>query len=96
MIYRGLPEKVLRKYRIELMELQERCINTYLIQRSVSLKNRRKFINLYHTYVSEKNILDYYNIPCWLLIQSMIKDTVSLLFRYINPNKSKKRKKKKV
>lgn len=84
-IYIPLPEKAIKKHREELLELHKRCIKTYLIQRGLKLRHREKFFRLYDIYVSERNILNYWNIPINLFVQALVKNTIDTFFKYTNP-----------
>ena len=84
--YQPLPERVLHKHREEILDLHKRCIKNYLIQRDLKYIYRKKFFRLYDYYISEKNILEYFNIPINLFVQALIKDTLDIFFRYTNPN----------
>lgn len=75
-----LPEKVYLKYLLELKHLHERCIKTYLISRGAKYSTRIKFFKLYSTVVTEKNILHYWNIPIWLLVQKLVSNDLESLF----------------
>lgn len=93
MVYLRLSKRVLEKHKIELVELHKRCIKSYLVQRDVNLRMRRKFERLYCMYIDEKNIYEYWNIPVNLFVQALVKDTLSNYFKYTVPDVRKDRKK---
>jgi hypothetical protein len=76
----GLPEKVYLKHLLELKQLHERCIKSYLVSRGVKYSTRIKFFKLYSLSVSEKNINHYWNIPIWLFVQKLVTDDLKSLF----------------
>lgn len=84
MIYEGLPKRVLEKHRLELLALHKRCCKTYLVQRDITYKTRKKFFKLYDMEVCDKNIEIYFNIPINLFVQALVKYTLHLFFRYTN------------
>lgn len=94
-IYQPLPKRALQKHREELLELHKRCIKTYLVQKDLKYKYRLKFFKLYDYYVSEKNILMYWNIPINLFVQAMVKNTLHTFFRYTNPQEYVRKNRKK-
>lgn len=83
----GLPPKVLEKHRIELLELYKRCIKTYLTQRGMKSSGINKFFQLMDLYIRQQNIEDWFNIPVWLTVQSIVKgdEAIAKLFRYKIP-----------
>lgn len=93
MIYLELPKRVLEKHKLELVELHKRCIKSYLVQRDVNYKIRRKFEQLYDLYIDEKNIYQYWNIPVNLFVQAIVKNTIGNYFKYTTPDVRKYRKK---
>ena len=90
----GLPEKAYLKHLLELKQLHERCIKSYLVSRGVKYNTRIKFFKLYSLAVSEKNIVHYWNIPIWLFVQKLVKDDLkSLFYKRVIPNVRTYRKK---
>lgn len=83
----GLPPRVMEKHRIELLELYKRCIKTYLTQRGMKHSGITKFFKLMDYYIREGNIEDWFNIPVWLTVQSIVKgdEAIAKLFRYKMP-----------
>lgn len=84
----GLPPKVLENHRIELLELYKRCIKTYLTKRGMkSSSGINKFFRLIDLYIRQQNIEDWFNIPVWLTVQSIVKgdEAIAKLFRYKIP-----------
>lgn len=75
MAYRqmGLPPKVLEKHRIDLLELYKRCIKTYLTQRGMKFSGINKFFKLMDLYIRQQNIEDWFNIPVWFTVQSIVR-----------------------
>ena len=84
---RGLPPKVFEKYHIELLDLYKRCIKTYLTQRGMKSSGIKKFFFLMDLYIRHSNIEDEFNIPVWLMVQSIVKgeEAIAKLFRYKIP-----------
>lgn len=89
MAYRqmGLPPKVLEKHRIDLLELYKRCIKTYLTQRGMKFSGINKFFKLMDLYIRQQNIEDWFNIPVWFTVQSIVEgdEAIAKLFRYKIP-----------
>ena len=95
----GLPSKVLEKDRTELLELYKRCIKTYLTQRGMKFSVVNKFFRLMDLYIRQQNIEDWFYIPVWLTVQSIVKgdEEIEKLFRYkISDNYVHKHSKKSV
>ena len=83
----GLPPKVMEKHHVELFELYQRCIRTYLTQRGMKSSGINKFFRLMDFYIRPKNIEDWFNIPVCLTVQSIVKgdEAIAKLFRYKIP-----------
>lgn len=82
-----LPPKVIEKRHEELFELYQRCIRTYLTQKGMKSSGIKKFFRLMDFYIRPKNIEDWFNIPVWLTVQSIVKGdkAIAKLFRYKIP-----------
>nr|DAY61581.1 MAG TPA: hypothetical protein [Caudoviricetes sp.] len=83
----GLPSKVLEKDRTELLELYKRCIKTYLTQRGMKFSVVNKFFRLMDLYIRQQNIEDWFYIPVWLTVQSIVKgdEAIAKLFKHQVP-----------
>lgn len=93
MVNYGIPEKAIKKYHNELLDLNKRCCKTYLVQQGVKVGVRKKFFKLYDLYITEKNIIHYWPLPINLLVQSIVKDDLHIYFKYTDPNVSRHSKK---
>ena len=82
-----LPDRVIEKRHEELLELYQRCIRTYLTQKGMKSSGINKFFRLMDFYIRPKNIKDWFNIPVWLTVQSIVKGdkAIAKLFRYKIP-----------
>ena len=80
----GLPPKVMEKHHVELFELYQRCIRTYLTQKGMKSSSINKFFRLMDFYIRPKNIEDWFNIPVWLTVRSIVKgdEAIAKLFMY--------------
>lgn len=80
----GLPPKVMEKLHVELFELYQRCIRTYLTQKGMKSSGIIKFFRLMDFYIRPQNIEDWFNIPVGLTVQSIVKGdkAIAKLFRY--------------
>lgn len=94
-IFEPLPEKVLTKHREEILELHKRCITSYLVQKGLKLKVRNKFFKLYDIYISDRNILEYWNIPTNLFVQALVKNILDTYFKFTNPQSHVRKHRKK-
>lgn len=83
MIY-GLPEKELLKTNKELLELHKRVITNYLIQKSLKIKERKKFFIIYDSYISKTNIRRYFYRPIKLFVYAMITDKLKYIEDYVS------------
>lgn len=83
----GLPPKVMEKLHVELFELYQRCIRTYLTQKGMKSSGINKFFRLMDFYIRPQNIEDWFNIPVGLTVQSIVKgdEAIAKLFRYKIP-----------
>ena len=95
----GLPPKVMEKHHVEIFELYQRCIRTYLTQRGMKSSGINKFFRLMGFYIRPQNIENWFNTPVWLTVQSIVKgdEAIAKLFRYkIQGNYVHKHRKKSV
>lgn len=92
MFYPDLPEKEKIKSDKELLELHKRCITDYLVQRSMKIRKRKKFFIIYHHYINDTNIKEFFFRPIKLFVYALITDRLSEIQDYI-PSKTSKTKK---
>lgn len=80
----GLPLKVIENYHIELFELYQRSLRTYLTQKGMKSSVINTFFRLMDFYIKPQNIEDWFNIPVWLTVQLIVKgdEAIAKLFRY--------------
>lgn len=97
MVYQKLPDKVKEKWNLELLELHKRCCKTYLVQKGIRYTAQHKFFRLYDLYIRAGNIRDWFNLPIWLCVQTLVKGDFEKVFHYRIPeNYVQKRRKKSV
>lgn len=96
MKYTIFEDKLISKWNKELLELHQRCCKTYLIQKSLKNSRIKQFFVIYNTFISEKNIQQYFSRPIHIFVQALILDQLDKISNYINPkkNETKKRKRK--
>ena len=70
----GLPEKVIKKTNLELIDLHKRVIKTYFVQEGVKFSTRQKFFQLYDYLISVKNIRLYFHKPVKAFIIALVED----------------------
>lgn len=80
-----LSKKVLEKHRLEIFELHQRVCKSYLVQKGLTYKARNQFFKLYSLTVTENNIEIYFFIPINLFVQALVKGTLPIFFKYLNP-----------
>lgn len=91
LLYSVLSEKDILKQNKDLIDLHKRCITEYLVQRSLKLKSRNKFFKIYHFYIDENNIRQYFFRPISLFVKALITDRLSEIQDYIPSKNNKKR-----
>lgn len=78
----GLPQKELDKVQHDLLELHKRCLENYLIIKSLPLKKRRKFFMVYNYYVNEDNIHQYFFYPISVFIRYLLRAELHKIENY--------------
>lgn len=72
MYYPNLPKKAILKARKELLDLHKRVLKTYLVGKGLKFSVRHKFFSLYDHFIDEENIEQYYYLPAWYFVESLI------------------------
>lgn len=97
-VFIGLPQNEVDKVNKDLLELHKRVITTYLHQRSLKLKSRKRFFKLYDHYIDEENISEYFYAPIPLFIKMLVRDELYLIKNFSSlkngTRKTKKRRRK--
>lgn len=87
-----LSKKELLKYDKELVELHKRCITSYLVQRSIKLRTRKKLFKLYDIYINETNIREYFFRDLDVFINALVTDRLGNIRNYFTDLKKQKKK----
>ena len=90
----GLDEKAIKRSERELLLLHKECVRTYLIQRKVRTSVQNKFWILYHLYIHDSNIHQYFFRPIRTFVYALVTDRLSEIEDYM-PVKIKPKKKSK-
>lgn len=69
-----ISDKEIKKSDEELVYLHKRCLLNYLIQKDLSLRNRKRFFILYDKYITKTNIREYFHKPLRVFVYSLITD----------------------
>ncbi len=72
--YKVFSKKETLKSNKEIVELHKRVITTYLVQRDIKLKTRRKFFKLYDLEINASNVLQYFFLPASVLVKIIVLD----------------------
>lgn len=90
----GLDEKAIKRSKRELLLLHKECVRTYLIQRKVRTSVQNKFWILYHLYIHDSNIHQYFFRPIRIFVYALVTDRLSEIEDYmpveIKPKKKSK------
>ncbi len=70
----GLPERVIKKTNLELIDLHKRVIKTYFVQEGVKFSTRQKFFRLYDYLITVNNIKAYFHKPVKVFIIALVED----------------------
>ena len=89
-----LSKKALLKTDKELIELHKRCITTYLIQRALKSKYIKKFMTIYDSEITPKNIRAFFHRPIDLFVRAIILNRLDEISQYTNMYTKKKKKTK--
>ena len=71
--YKVFSKKETLKSNKELVELHKRVITTYLVQRDLKLKTRKKFFRLYDLVITAGNIHQYFFLPVRILVTVIVR-----------------------
>lgn len=90
----GLDEKAIKRSKRELLLLHKECVRTYLIQRKVRTSIQNKFWILYHLYIHDSNIHQYFFRPIKVFVYALVTNRLSEIEDYmpveIKPKKKSK------
>lgn len=90
----GLDEKAIKRSKRELLLLHKECVRTYLIQRKVKTSIQNKFWILYHLYIHDSNIHQYFFRPIKVFVYALVTNRLSEIEDYmpveIKPKKKSK------
>lgn len=65
-------EKLLKRARVELVELHKRVLLNYLICKGLEYPVYSKFFAIYNTEINEKNIQRYFHCPCAIFVRALL------------------------
>lgn len=84
-----LPEKVIKKFNEELIDIHKKCITNYLIQRQIKITRRRQLFIIYDHYISHKNIRMFFYRPIKLFVYALVTNRLEEISNYIYKTKKK-------
>lgn len=90
--YKVFSKKETLKSNKELVELHKRVITTYLVQRDLKLKTRKKFFKLYDLVITAGNIHQYFFLPVRILVTVIVLDQTHNINKYLQEHGIKIRK----
>lgn len=90
--YKVFSKKETLKSNKEIVELHKRVITTYLVQRDIKLKTRRKFFKLYDLEINASNVLQYFFLPASVLVKIIVLDQTNNIDKYLKEHGNKIRK----
>lgn len=90
--YKVFSRKETLKSNKEIVELHKRVITTYLVQRDIKLKTRRKFFKLYDLEINASNVLQYFFLPASVLVKIIVLDQTNHINKYLKEHGNKIRK----
>lgn len=90
--YKVFSKKETLKSNKELVELHKRVITTYLVQRDLKLKTRKKFFRLYDLVITAGNIHQYFFLPVRILVTVIVLDQTHNINKYLQEHGIKIRK----
>lgn len=90
--YKVFSKKETLKSNKEIVELHKRVITTYLVQRDIKLKTRRKFFKLYDLEINASNVLQYFFLPASVLVKIIVLDQTNHINKYLKEHGNKIRK----
>lgn len=90
--YKVFSRKETLKSNKEIVELHKRVITTYLVQRDIKLKTRRKFFKLYDLEINASNVLQYFFLPVRILVTVIVLDQTDNINKYLQEHGTKIRK----
>lgn len=90
--YKVFSRKETLKSNKEIVELHKRVITTYLVQRDIKLKTRRKFFKLYDLEINASNVLQYFFLPASVLVKIIVLDQTNHIDKYLKEHGNKIRK----
>lgn len=90
--YKVFSKKETLKSNKELVELHKRVITTYLVQRDLKLKTRKKFFRLYDLEINASNVLQYFFLPASVLVKIIVLDQTNHINKYLKEHGNKIRK----
>lgn len=90
--YKVFSKKETLKSNKEIVELHKRVITTYLVQRDIKLKTRRKFFKLYDLEINASNVLQYFFLPASVLVKIIVLDQINHIDKYLKEHGNKIRK----
>lgn len=90
--YKVFSKKETLKSNKGLVELHKRVITTYLVQRDLKLKTRKKFFRLYDLVITAGNINQYFFLPVRILVTVIVLDQTDNINKYLQEHGTKIRK----
>lgn len=90
--YKVFSKKETLKSNKKIVELHKRVITTYLVQRDIKLKTRRKFFKLYDLEINASNVLQYFFLPASVLVKIIVLDQTNHINKYLKEHGNKIRK----